>query len=105
MAGVFCVGGCALGPTPVALISQHGEILRDAMNDGAFTVANGKTTYTGAFNVAFLITEKVHSTAFPIHYSDGRTGIATAQQDGHGNVRFSDGTEADFIFGQGANQI
>jgi hypothetical protein len=85
---------------PVALIGQHGEIYRGTYtpDGGGMRMTNGKTTcsnQTGEINV--------------LRCSDGRTGIATLNfataDSGGGKVRFSDGTEGDFIIGAGASRI
>ncbi len=46
----------------------------------------------------------------PVFCSDGRKGIVIATRDpraqsGHGKVRLTDGTEADFIFGPAATNF
>ncbi|MGH6856775.1 MAG: hypothetical protein ACRECP_03790 [Methylocella sp.] len=113
MACAFCLCGCAAGSAPVALIGQHGEILRGTFTypttniggSGSMSVTSGKTTCSGSFYLPGSKEYKT-STTFPILCSDSRTGIATAQFDaGGGKVRFSDGTEGDFIFGEGARRI
>jgi hypothetical protein len=108
------LGGCA-HTVPVALIGQHGEILRgtDTLSppDGAsIRMTNGKTTCSGSYN-PWGGGEHEDTRIFPIACSDGRTGIATLIMTGPevggggGKVRFSDGTEADFIIGEGARRI
>jgi hypothetical protein len=101
MVCAFCLGGCA---QPIALIGQHGEIYRGTftllgLGISSISMSNGNTTcsnQTGNINV--------------LRCSDGRTGIVTYTHCGTnicggGRVRFSDGTEANFIIGEGASQI
>ncbi|MGH6851231.1 MAG: hypothetical protein ACREDD_12430 [Methylocella sp.] len=103
MACAFCLGGCAAGSVPLALIGQHGEILRGtrtvSLGGVSISVTNGKTTCSGSYGAS--------GSTFPILCSDGRTGIArfSDPESNGGKVRFSDGTEGDFIFGDGARQI
>jgi len=106
----FCFGGCATAVTvPVAVISQHGEIMRgtntSALSGGSFSVTNGKITCSGSYNA---VTDSKTLT-IPILCTDGRTGIATAVRDtqfsGGGKVRFSDGSEGNFIYGDAASRI
>jgi hypothetical protein len=67
------------------------------------SLTNGKTTCSGTFDG--YIDKDQQSWTYPIACSDGRTGIATDTTGGGGKVRFSDGTEADLIFGEGAKRI
>ncbi|WGJ15775.1 hypothetical protein QEV83_05815 [Methylocapsa sp. D3K7] len=107
----FLLGSaCATSVTvPLAVISEHGEILRgtntSALSGGSFSVTNGKITCTGSYNA---VTDSKTLTV-PILCSDGRTGIATATRDtqfsGGGKVRFSDGSEGNFIYGDAASRI
>jgi hypothetical protein len=107
----FLLGSaCATSVTvPLAVISEHGEILRgtntSAISGGSFSVTNGKITCTGSYNA---VTDSKPLT-LPILCSDGRTGIAIATRDaqfsGGGKVRFSDGSEGNFIYGDAASRI
>jgi hypothetical protein len=112
----FYLGGCAI-TQPVALIGQHGEILRGThtlspgvgVTGGGIRMTNGKTTCSGSYELPRDIKNE-DTVIFPLICSDGRTGIATASVgvpggSGGGKVRFSDGTEGDFIIGDGARQI
>ncbi|HEY8006214.1 MAG TPA: hypothetical protein VIE66_05305 [Methylocella sp.] len=103
----FFLGGCAVFRTePLALISQHGEILRgtDTFTPSGeqLSMTNGKTTCSGATNDPLL--QRHGTQTLSIVCSDGRTGIATLRRDG-GDVRFSDGTAANYIIGEAANRI
>ncbi|MGB6175387.1 MAG: hypothetical protein WBF43_03365 [Methylocella sp.] len=111
----FFLGGCAISqPQPVALIGQHGEILRGTNTwspgfGGGIRMTNGKTTCSGSWEFPRDVKNE-GTVIFPLICSDGRTGIATASfgvlgRSGGGKVRFSDGTEADFIIGEGARGI
>lgn len=102
------LAGCSR-TVPVAVIHQDGTILRGVNTfspaGGSFSVTDGKLTCAGSydpFNTSPTIT-------VPVVCNDGRTGIAISTRDtarsGGGKVRFSDGTEADFIFGEAANRI
>jgi len=67
-------------------------------------MTNGKTTCSGSYFP--WVGEEQQSWTFPISCSDGRTGIGTLRGDrAGGKVRFSDGTEGDFIVGAGASRI
>ncbi len=89
----------------MAVITQRGEIFRgtetyNGPGTETISMSNGKTTCSsdpGGINV--------------FHCSDGRTGIVTftncTDKGGcsSGRVRFSDGTEGDFIIGEAARRI
>ena len=101
-------GGCAV-QVPVAVIYQNGRILRGTntadLSGGSFSVTDGKLTCSGSYNSL----NTAPTITIPVICSDGRTGIAMATRDtsmsGGGKVRLSDGTQADFIFGEAANRI
>ena len=73
--------------------------------DGGFSVTDGKVTCSGSYNAL----NKSRTITIPVVCTDGRTGIVTATRNspmsGGGKVRLSDGTEADFIFGEAARRI
>ena len=102
------LAGCSM-TIPVAVIGQNGMILRGentvSLTGGSFSVTNGRLTCTGSYN-AYNSSPTI---TIPIVCNDGRTGIAMATRDssysGGGKVRLSDGTEADFIFGEAARRI
>jgi len=102
------VAGCS-ATIPVAVIGQHGEIMRGTntvgLSEGSFSVTDGKVTCSGSYNAL----NDSRTITIPVLCSDGRRGIVTATRDGPmsggGKVRLSDGTEADFIFGEAARRI
>jgi hypothetical protein len=108
LTALAALSGCAT-TIPVAVIGQHGEILRGtntfSIEGGSFSVTDGRLTCSGSYNA--LIESK--TLTIPVICSDGRTGIATATRDtrmsGGGKIRLSDGMEADFIFGEAARRI
>ena len=104
----ICAAGCST-TSPVAVIDQHGSILRGtstaAISGGSFEVSGGGVRCAGNYN-AFDTSPTITTTAL---CSDGRRGIVTVNRNksggGSGRVRFSDGTEADFLFGDAARNI
>jgi hypothetical protein len=100
--------GCST-TVPVAVIGQHGEIMRGTstagLSGGSFSVTDGKVTCSGSYNAL----NESPTITIPVLCTDGRRGIVTATRDspmsGGGKVRLSDGTEADFIFGEAARRI
>lgn len=100
--------GCAQ-TIPVAVIGQHGEIMRGSnsfgLSGGSFTVSNGQVSCTGTYNAL----NESQTITMPVVCMDGRTGIATAVRDsptsGGGTVTLSDGTSGRFIFGPAASRI
>ena len=104
----FLILGCSM-TIPVAVIGQHGEILRGtntvSLSGGSFSVTDGKITCSGSYNAL----NDSPTITMPVICTDGRTGIVIATRDsptsGGGKVRLSDGTEADFIFGEAAKRI
>jgi hypothetical protein len=101
--------GCST-TVPVAVIGQHGEIMRGTstaslFSGGSFSVTDGKVTCSGSYNAL----NESQTITMPVLCTDGRRGIITATRDsavsGGGKVRLSDGTEADFIFGEAAQRI
>lgn len=102
------LAGCST-TIPVAVIGQHGEIMRGTnsigLTEGSFSVTDGKVTCSGSYNSL----NELQTITMPVICTDGRTGIVTATRDsamsGGGKVRLSDGTEADFIFGEAARRI
>ena len=100
--------GCST-TIPVAVIGQHGEIMRGTntvgISGGSFSVTDGKVTCAGSYNAL----NDSPTITMPVVCTDGRRGIVTATRDsamsGGGKVRLSDGTEADFIFGEAARRI
>jgi hypothetical protein len=102
------VAGCSV-TVPVAVIGQNGQILRGentaSLSGGTFSVTDGHLTCSGSYNAL----NEAPTITMPVLCSDGRTGIVTATRDsptsGGGKVRLSDGTVADFIFGEAARRI
>jgi hypothetical protein len=102
------LAGCST-TIPVAVIGQNGMILRGentiSVSGGSFSVTDGKLTCTGSYNAL----NQSQTITIPIICNDGRTGIAQSTRDsslsGGGKVRLSDGSEADFIFGEAARRI
>ncbi len=100
--------GCSM-TIPVAVIGQHGEIMRGTntvgLTEGSFSVTDGKVTCSGSYSAL----NESQTITMPVVCTDGRRGIVTATRDspmsGGGKVRLSDGTEADFIFGEAARRI
>ena len=101
---------CACSTTiPIAVIGQHGEILRGenevSLSEGSFSVTNGKLTCSGSYNPL----NDSPTITVTLLCSDGRTGIAIATRDsplsGGGKVTLSDGEEGTFIFGDAAKRI
>jgi hypothetical protein len=100
------LSGCSV-TVPVAVISKDGQILRGtttaSLAGGEFHATDGKLTCGGTYDVnSGSITLNAKVTC-----SDGRTGFVIATRDrggqsGSGRVRLSDGTEADFVFGNAA---
>lgn len=98
--------GCSV-TLPVAVISKNGQILRGtttaSLNGGTFEATDGKLTCSGTYD---SMTQSVTLNA-KVACSDGRTGFVIATRDrglqsGSGRVRLSDGSEADFVFGNAA---
>ena len=105
---VLALGGCA-GSVPVAVLTSRGGTLRGTVARAglrtAFEVSNGRLSCSGIYPLvgdAKVVT-------VTLRCNDGRTGIAlVTHQDafnGGGTVRFSDGTEGSFVFGDGATTI
>jgi hypothetical protein len=100
--------GCSV-TVPVAVIGQHGEIMRGtstaSLSGGSFSVTDGKVTCSGSYNAL----NESQTITIPVLCTGGRRGIVIATRDsaesGGGKVRLSDGTEADFIFGEAARRI
>jgi hypothetical protein len=94
---------------PVAVIGQHGEIMRGtntaSVFSATFTVTDGKITCSGSYNPL----NESRTITTTVTCTDGRTGIVTAVRDsatsGGGTVTLSDGTSGRFIFGEAANRI
>ena len=103
--GALLLSGCAAVTVPVAVIGQKGQIMRgtataETTGGGTFSVTDGKLTCAGSYN---SLDQNVIIT-MPVQCNDGRKGIITATRNsdglnGAGRVRFTDGSEADFIFG------
>jgi hypothetical protein len=100
------LGGCAV-TLPVAVISKNGQILRGtttaSLEGGTFEATDGKLTCSGTYDA---LSQSVTLNAKVI-CNDGRTGFVIATRDrggqrGSGRVRLSDGSEADFVFGNAA---
>jgi hypothetical protein len=99
--------GCSI-TRPVAVIGAKGQILRGTATasltgSGTFSVTDGKLTCSGSYNAL----DQSLTIAMPVLCNDGRKGIITATRqldglNGSGRVRLTDGTEADFIFGDAA---
>jgi hypothetical protein len=104
----FVVLGCAI-TVPVAVIGQHGEIMRGtntaSVFSATFTVTDGKITCSGSYNPL----NESQTITTTVTCTDGRTGIVTAVRDsatsGGGTVTLSDGTSGRFIFGEAASRI
>ena len=104
----LAVLGCAI-TVPVAVIGQHGEIMRGtntaSLASATFTVTDGKVTCSGSYNPL----NESQTITTTVTCTDGRTGIVTAVRDsatsGGGTVTLSDGTNARFIFGEAAKRI
>jgi hypothetical protein len=94
---------------PVAVIGQHGEIMRGTntfnLASATFTVTDGKITCSGSYNPL----NQSRTITTTVTCTDGRTGILTATRDsatsGGGTVTLSDGTSGRFIFGDAASRI
>ena len=103
----FCCAACSV-TRPVALISNKGQILRGTATasltgSGSFSVTDGKLTCAGSYNSL----DQSSTIAATLLRNDGRKGIITATRqldglNGSGRVRLSDGSEADFVFGDAA---
>lgn len=99
--------GCSI-TRPVAVIGAKGQILRGTATasltgSGTFSVTDGKLTCSGSYNAL----DQSLTISMPVFCNDGRKGIITATRqldglNGSGRVRLSDGSEADFIFGDAA---
>jgi len=104
----FLILGCSM-TIPVAVIGQHGEIMRGtntvSLSSATFTVTDGKVTCSGSYNPL----NESRTITTTVTCTDGRTGIVTATRDspttGGGTVMMSDGTSGRFIFGDAANRI
>lgn len=104
---LLLIGGCAI-TEPVAVIDQHGGILKGTttagvFGDGHFSVTNGTITCAGSYNSLDMST----TISMPVTCSDGRRGIVIATRDnsgvdGSGTIRMSDGSTATFLFGSAA---
>jgi hypothetical protein len=100
------LGGCSV-TLPVAVISKDGQVLRGtttaSLSGGTFQATDGKLSCSGTYD---SLSQSVTINAKVI-CSDGRTGFVIATRDrggqsGSGRVRLSDGSEADFVFGNAA---
>ena len=104
----FLILGCSV-TVPVAVIGQHGEIMRGtntaSLASATFTVTDGKVTCSGSYNPL----NESQTITTTVTCTDDRTGIVTAVRDsptsGGGTVTLSDGTSARFIFGEAARRI
>lgn len=112
IAGAACLllSGCGY-TVPVAVISGKGEVMRGtataALSGGSFH-ASGKfkgreTKCSGNYNAL----DNSVTISMPVICDNGQKGIVIATRDasgmsGSGRVRMTDGSEADFIFGNGA---
>lgn len=101
--------GCSV-TEQVVVIGANGLTLRGtatgAIDGGSFTVTDGKLTCGGSYN-SWSLEETI---TMPVLCSDGRKGIVISTRDssgtsGHGRVRLTDGTTADFIFGPSARNF
>ena len=106
LAASLLIAACSI-TEPVVVIGANGQTLRGtatgALSGGSFSVTDGKLTCGGSYNSWSL----EPTIQMPVLCSDGRKGIVIATRDssgfsGHGRVRLTDGTEADFIFGPAA---
>jgi hypothetical protein len=100
------LAGCSV-TLPVAVISKDGQILRGtttaSLQGGEFHATDGKLTCSGTYD---SLSQSVTINAKVI-CSDGRSGFVIATRDrggqsGSGRIRMTDGTEADFVFGNAA---
>jgi hypothetical protein len=104
----FVIIGCA-NTIPVAVIGQHGEIMRGtntfSLTSATFSVTDGKVTCSGSYNPL----NESRTITTTVNCTDARTGIVTATRDsptsGGGVVTLSDGTSRRFIFGDAASRI
>lgn len=105
-AAALCLAGCSV-TVPVAVIGKNGQILRGtstaSLQGGTFEATDGKLTCSGTYDA---LSQSVTLNAKVI-CSDGRSGFVIATRDrggqsGSGRVRLSDGSEADFVFGNAA---
>ena len=101
--------GCT-NTQPVMMIGQYGQILRGSTTTTfstiTFTVSDGATTCTAGHDGMDTAPE----ITMALVCSDGRRGIATIQRQdgaksGGGTVRFSDGLQANFIYGPDARKF
>jgi hypothetical protein len=100
------LGGCSV-TVPVAVISKDGQVPRGtttaSLSGGSFQATDGKLTCSGTYD---SLSQSVTINA-KVLCSDGRTGLVIATRDrggqsGSGRIRMTDGTEADFVFGNSA---
>lgn len=101
----LCLSACSPSGK-VAVIAPNGQLVMDGefsstISGGYFTVTNGRTTCTGAFN-AEVQSEKLTA---PVFCTDGRQGKAVITRqlngyDGYGELQFSDGPVWRFVFGR-----
>lgn len=100
------LSGCSV-TLPVAVISKDGQVLRGtttaSLEGGSFQATDGKLTCSGTYDA---LSQSVTINA-KVVCSDGRTGFVIATRDrggqsGSGRIRMTDGTEADFVFGNSA---
>lgn len=101
--------GCTV-TEPVVVIGANGQTLRGTatatISGGHFIVTDGHLTCGGSYD-SWSMAETIE---MPVLCSDGRKGIVIATRDpsgmsGHGVVRMTDGTKADFIFGPAAKNF
>lgn len=109
-AACMLLSGCGY-TVPVAVISGNGDVMRGtataALSGGSFQ-ASGKlkgreTKCSGNYNAMDTST----TISMPVICNNGQKGIVIATRDnsgmsGSGRIRMTDGSEADFIFGNGA---
>ena len=96
--------GCAI-TVPVVAIEANGSVWRGtataSLSGGSFQVSSGSLRCVGtydAFDYSTTIT-------MPVQCNDGRAGVVTSTRNGlqgSGRVRLSNGTIADFVFGNAA---
>jgi hypothetical protein len=102
------LAGCAVNTGRVAVIQQDGKILTGSytasLAGGSVLVTNGGISCSGTYNSLDTST----TITMPIFCNDGRKGFAIVtrqanQRDGFGKIIFSDGSQADGVFGSAAN--
>lgn len=106
LVGLGALAACDVA-YPVAVMGQNGEVFRGSATNtflygGSFHATNGQIVCSGTYQQH----ADVSTVGFPVTCNNGLNGIGTAHftnpASGVGEVRMSDGSTWQFIFGRAA---